>query len=258
MNSRVIRYVLFVWMLGLSTVISLPLRAQVAGGTLSGTITDPSGAVVPNAEVVITNSATGISRNVTTNADGFYSAANLLPGSYEVSVSATGFNTEVKKGIVINVGAQPVFNLILQIGAVANRVEVTTEAPTVQLTSSDISATVNATTVRELPLNGRSWTDLAALQPGVATIETQPSFSTSDRGNRGFGQQLTISGARPQQNNYRLDGISLNDYANGAPGSVLGGNLGVDAIQEFSVLTSNYSAEYGKTSGGVVNAVTRS
>jgi hypothetical protein len=97
------------------------------------------------------------------------------------------------------------------------------------------------------------------LQPGVDTIHTQPSFSVgADRGNRGFGQQLTISGARPQQNNYRLDGISLNDYANGAPGSVLGGNLGVDAIQEFSVLTSNYSAEYGKTSGGVVNAITRS
>src|SRR5207302_481690 len=113
--------------------------------------------------------------------------------------------------------------------------------------------------VREWPLNGRSWTDLAALSPGVDTIHTQTDFSAgSDRGNRGFGQQLTISGARPQQNNYRLDGISLNDYANGAPGSVLGGNLGVDAIQEFSVLTSNYSAEYGKTSGGVVNAITRS
>ena len=247
------------WVVGLCLLVSHPLRAQVAGGTLSGTITDPSGAVVPNAEVVIKNSATGITKTATTNADGFYSAANLVPGSYEVSVSAAGFNTEVKKGIVINVGAQPVFNLILQIGAVANRVEVTTEAPTVQLTSSDISATVNSTTVRELPLNGRSWTDLAALQPGVATIQTQPSFATgADRGNRGFGQQLTISGARPQQNNYRLDGISLNDYANGAPGSVLGGNLGVDAIQEFSVLTSNYSAEYGKTSGGVVNAITRS
>src|SRR3984893_14884102 len=259
MHSKVIRFAVIVCVLGLCLVISLPSRAQVAGGTLSGTITDPSGSVVPNAEVVIKNSATGISRNVTTNADGFYSAANLVPGNYEVSVSAAGFNTEIKKGIVINVGAQPVFNLVLQIGAVANRVEVTTEAPTVQLTSSDISATVNATTVRELPLNGRSWTDLAALQPGVATIQTQPSFATgADRGNRGFGQQLTISGARPQQTNYRLDGISLNDYANGAPGSVLGGNMGVDAIQEFSVLTSNYSAEYGKTSGGVVNAITRS
>src|SRR5712672_1480763 len=259
MESKIIRLVVMVWVLGLCLFISLPSRAQVAGGTLSGTITDPSGSVVPNSEDAIKNSATGISRNVTTNADGFYSAANLVPGNYEVSVSAAGFNTEIKKGIVINVGAQPVFNLVLQIGAVANRVEVTTEAPTVQLTSSDISATVNATTVRELPLNGRSWTDLAALQPGVDTIHTQPDFSSgADRGNRGFGQELTISGARPQQNNYRLDGISLNDYANGAPGSVLGGNLGVDAIQEFSVLTSNYSAEYGKTSGGVVNAITRS
>jgi hypothetical protein len=258
MSPKVTKFVLFTCFCGLCLVISPPLFAQVAGGTLSGTIKDPSGAGVPNADVVIKNSATGITRNVTTNADGFYTAANLLPGNYEIAVSATGFNTEINKGITINVGSQPVSDVVLQIGTVSNRVEVTTDAPTVQLTSSDISATVNATTVRELPLNGRSWTDLAALQPGVATIETQPSFSTSDRGNRGFGQQLTISGARPQQNNYRLDGISLNDYANGAPGSVLGGNLGVDAIQEFSVLTSNYSAEYGKTSGGVVNAVTRS
>src|SRR6202022_4477924 len=132
------------------------------------------------------------------------------------------------------------------------------EAPAVQLASSSISAVVNSTTVRELPLNGRSWTDLASLQPGVDAIQTQASFTSgADRGNRGFGAQLSISGARPQQNNYRLDGVSLNDYANGGPGSVMGGNLGVDAIQEFSVLTTNYSAEYGKTSGGVVNAITR-
>ncbi|HEY4818328.1 MAG TPA: TonB-dependent receptor, partial [Candidatus Acidoferrum sp.] len=186
-------------------------------------------------------------------------AVNLLPGEYQVTITATGFNTEVKTGITMNVGAQQTFDLALHVGTVSHTVQVTTEAPAVQVSSSEISATVNATTVRELPLNGRSWTDLAALQPGVETIQTQPSFSTgADRGNRGFGQQLTISGARPQQNNYRLDGVSLNDYANGAPGSVLGGNLGVDAIQEFSVLTSNYSAEYGKTSGGVVNATTRS
>jgi hypothetical protein len=259
MNRDFIKFALFMWLVGLCFAVSVPLRAQVAGGTLSGTITDATGAVVPNAQVVIRNTATGISKTVAAGTEGFYTAPNLLPGDYEIAVSADGFNSEIKKGIVINVGSQAVFNLALQVGVVVNRVEVTTDAPTVQLTSSEISATVNATTVRELPLNGRSWTDLAALQPGVSTIQNQPSFSSgSDRGNRGFGQQLTISGARPQQNNYRLDGISLNDYANGAPGSVLGGNLGVDAIQEFSVLTSNYSAEYGKTSGGVVNAITRS
>ena len=243
----------------LSVLVSLPVGAQVTGGTLSGTITDPSGAGIPQAQITIKNVATGVEHNLTTNENGFYTATNLLPGNYAVTISAKGFNTEVKSGITINVGARQVFDLALQIGTVTHRVEVTAEAPAIQLASSDISATVNATTVRELPLNGRSWTDLAALQPGVETIQTQPTFAVgADRGNRGFGQQLTISGARPQQNNYRLDGISLNDYANGAPGSVLGGNLGVDAIQEFSVLTSNYSAEYGKTSGGVVNATTRS
>ena len=239
---------------------SAPASAQVTGGTISGTITDPSDRYVPQAQVSIVNVATGITTTVMTNSDGFYSAPNLLPGEYEITVSAKGFSTEVRKGISLTVGGQLVLNLSLHVGSAAKTVvEVTTEAPAVQLASSDISAVVNATTVRELPLNGRSWTDLAALQPGVDTIQTQPTFAVgADRGNRGFGQQLTISGARPQQNNYRLDGVSLNDYANGAPGSVLGGNLGVDAIQEFSVLTSNYSAEYGKTSGGVVNAITRS
>jgi len=239
---------------------SVPASAQVSGGNLSGTISDPSGRLIPQALIAIQNIATGITTTATTNSDGFYTVANLLPGEYQVTVSAKGFATEVRKGISVTVGAQQVFNLTLQVGSAAKTViEVTTEAPSVQLASSDISAVVIANTVRELPLNGRSWTDLATLQPGVDAIQTQPTFAVgADRGNRGFGQQLTISGARPQQNNYRLDGTSINDYANGAPGSVLGGNLGVDAIQEFSVLTSNYSAEYGKTSGGVVNAVTRS
>src|SRR5215469_15167180 len=243
------------------TGLMTPPRAngQVAGGTISGTISDSTGRVISGAEVLIKNVATGVTRNATTNPDGLYTAPNLLPGTYELTYMAAGFKTEIRAGIALTVGATQVVDLTMQIGTALEKVEVNTEAPAVQTSSSDISAVVNATTVRELPLNGRSWTDLAQLQPGVATIQTQPTFAAgTDRGNRGFGQQLTISGARPQQNNYRLDGVSLNDYANGAPGSVLGGNLGVDAIQEFSVLTSNYSAEYGKTSGGVVNAITRS
>jgi Carboxypeptidase regulatory-like domain/TonB-dependent Receptor Plug Domain/TonB dependent receptor len=208
---------------------------------------------------IVPSIATGVERTVKTNTDGFYTSPNILPGEYQVTVTAKGFNREVKEDVTIEVGEEQIFDLTMQIGSISHVVEVTTDAPSVELANSAISAVVNATTVRELPLNGRSWTDLATLQPGVNAIQTQPSFTTAaDRGNRGFGQQLTISGARPQQNNYRLDGVSMNDYANGAPGSVLGGNLGVDAIQEFSLLTSNYSAEYGKTSGGVVNAITRS
>ena len=243
----------------LAIIFCAPALAQVAGGTLSGTVSDPNGSGVPQAKLVIKNVATGVERTVTTNADGFYTTVNLLPGSYQISITATGFNSETRHGVTMTVGSQLTVDITLRVGTISNSVEVTAQVPDVQLQSSDISAVVTANTVRELPLNGRSWTDLAALQPGVSTIQTQPTFAVgADRGNRGFGQQLTISGARPQQNNYRLDGISLNDYANGAPGSVLGGNLGVDAIQEFSVLTSNYSAEYGKTSGGVVNAITRS
>src|SRR6266568_3635949 len=231
---------------------------QVAGGTISGTVTDSSGRVLGNVQITINNLATGVTRDVTTNDEGFYSAPNLLPGTYQAKFSAKGFKTEARSGIALTVGATEVLDLTMKVGTAVETIQVTGEA-LVQLATSDISAVVNATTVRELPLNGRSWTDLATLQPGVDAIHTQPDFAAgTDRGNRGFGQQLTISGARPQQNNYRLDGVSLNDYANGAPGSVLGGNLGVDAIQEFSVLTSNYSAEYGKTSGGVVNAITRS
>src|SRR6202162_3885052 len=235
------------------------VQAQVAGGTITGTVVDSSGRLIPNASVSITNVATGINRTVTTNEDGLYIAPNLLPASYELTFTAPGFRTDVRSGIELTVGATVSLNMTMQVGGSKETVQVQTEAPDVQLATSDISAVVNATTVRELPLNGRSWTDLATLQPGVNRIQTQPDFSAgTDRGNRGFGQQLTISGARPQQNNYRLDGVSLNDYANGAPGSVLGGSLGVDAIEEFSVITSNYEADYGKTSGGVVNAITRS
>jgi outer membrane receptor protein involved in Fe transport len=228
--------------------------AQVSGATLAGTVKDSSGAVIPNAQVAITDVATGVTRTVSPGSAGLYTAPNLLPGTYEIRVTATGFSTQVQRGVTLTVGAQQVLDFTMRVGQVSQTVEVTTEAPTVELTSSTLGAVVNATTVRELPLNGRSWTDLAILQPGIVSAQTHASVDV----NRGYGAQLSISGARPQQNNYRLDGISINDYSNGGPGSVLGQNLGVEAIQEFSVLTSNYSAEYGKTSGGVVNAISRS
>ncbi|MGH9359340.1 MAG: TonB-dependent receptor domain-containing protein, partial [Terriglobia bacterium] len=243
----------------LSFFLATSARAQVTGATMSGTVTDPSGAVIPNAQVVIKNAATGVTRDVRTDSAGFYMAPNLLPGPYSVTISASGFSTRLQKGITLTVGGTQVLNVTLQVGKVTNLVQVTGAAPTVQLNSSVISNVVNATTVRNLPLNGRSWSDLALLSPGVATVTTLVPFSAgSARGNRGYGAQVTIGGVRPQFSNYRIDGISIMDYSNGSPGSVIGGNLGVDAIQEFSVLTTNYSAEYGRTAGGVVNAITRS
>jgi hypothetical protein len=252
-------FLTFAIVLVIGMLCTSPAYAQVAGAALSGTVTDPSGAAIPNAEVVITNTATGIARTLSTSGAGYYSAPNLNPGPYKVAVNVAGFRAYTRTGITLTVGAQEVVDVAMTVGEVSQTVEVTGDALAVQLASSSVSAEVNATTVRELPLNGRSWTELANLQVGVNAITTQPSFASgSDRGNRGFGAQSSISGASPQQNNYRMDGISINDYSNGAPGSVLGGNLGVDAVGEFSVLTSSFSAEYGKTAGGVINAITKS
>src|SRR5258708_2653208 len=237
-------------------LFSVPAHAQVAGATLSGTLTDPSGSGVPNATVSIKNTATGIARNVATNETGFYSVPNLTPGVYEVTFSAPGFSTQVLKGITLTVGAQQSLNSDLKVGQVSQRIEVTGEVAQVELTSSAITDEVDSNTMRELPLNGRDWASLATLQPGVIGIHTQFATSgTVNKGNRGFGDQLSTSGHRPNENNYRINGISVNDYTNGAPGSVIGLQLGVDAIQEFSVLSTNYSAAYGRTSGGVINAV---
>ena len=135
----------------------------------------------------------------------------------------------------------------------------TSEQPNVQLATSAIGGVVDRAAIVDLPLNGRDWTQLATLQPGVISVgSVQAAPSSYDRAGRGYGVEFSVSGSRPVFNNYRIDGISVNDYANAGPGSVEGATLGVDAIQEFSVLTSNYSAEYGRTSGGVVNAITRS
>jgi hypothetical protein len=232
---------------------------QTVGGMISGIVTDTSGATIPDAKIVIKNTATGQERTINTNAAGLYSAPNLLAGSYEVRGSASGFSTEVRTGVILTVGAQQVLNITMKVGLVSSAVEVKSEIPAVQLSTSTISGVVNRSTIVELPLNGRDWTQLATLQPGVDSAKSiQPDTSTKNRARQGYGVQLDISGSMPTQNNYRIDGVSANDYANNSPGSVEGSSLGVDAIQEFSVLTSNYSAEYGRTAGGIINAITRS
>jgi hypothetical protein len=257
---RNLRFATYILVLAISVQLSLPARlsAQVVGATLSGTVTDTSGGVVPNANIAVKNVATGITRITETSGAGLYNVPNLQPGPYEITAAAGGFNTDVRTGVTLNVGQELVLNFTVKPGMAAQRVEVNAEAPTVNLANSTISGIVTERTVEELPLNGRSWTDLAVLQPGVHQSQNQPPINAGDRVKRGLGLELTISGARPQQNNYLLDGVNINDYANAGPGSVLGGNLGTDAVAEFSVLTTNYSTEYGRTSGGVITATTKS
>jgi hypothetical protein len=234
------------------------LRAQVVGGTISGKITDKTGAAISGAAISIQNLATSVTTTLTSNTQGIYNAPNLLPGTYRAKISAPGFRSEVEDGITVAVGLQQLLNFTLKVGTINEVVEVQSLPADVQLASSTISGVTDSKTIVELPLNARSWTDLATLQPGVSTIHAMAPVSSTDRLGRGFGVELSVSGGRPQQNNYLLNGISINDYTNQAPGSILGGNLGVDAVAEFNVLTSNQGAEYGRTSGGVISAINRS
>ena len=257
MNAKAASLLVLSLILGLT--FSTPARAQVSGATVSGIVTDSQGGAVPNAKISIKNVATNVSLETATNASGAYTAPNLNPGDYTVSVSASGFSTAVSK-VTLTVGAKQEMNFSLVVGQLTQTVEVTGAAVQVELTNSTISGNIQGTEVRELPLNGRDWASLATLEPGVASVRTQynPTVNPSAAGGRGLAMQLSIGGGRPTQNSYRLDGAIVNDYSNSGPASVLGSNLGVDAIREFSVLTTNYSAEYGYTSGGVINAITRS
>src|SRR5260370_3854369 len=134
----------------------------------------------------------------------------------------------------------------MKVGEASEIVQVTQAATQIDLTSSTLTGQVESQTILDLPLNGRDWTSLATLHPGVNLIETQVDYAQSARGNRGFGAELTISGQRPTNTNYRLDGISVDNYANSGPGNVICAALGVDAIREFPVLPSPFLSQYGK------------
>jgi hypothetical protein len=239
---------------GLSmNLLFIRVNAQVAGGAISGNATIASGTGILNARVTLKNVATGVARVVTTDASGLYTSADLEPGTYELTFEALGFTTQVRTNAVVTVGGKLAVNVVMQTGDPKQVIRETLPAITENQASSTVSGNVSASTVRDSPLNGRDWTQLAALQAGVTGIQTGGA-----QAQRGFGAAISVSGARPDQNSYRLDGISINDYSNGAPGSVLGSNLGVDAVEQFSVLGTNYPSGYGRTSGGVINAVTRS
>lgn len=243
--------------------LQLAGSAQVTGGTVQGTISDPSGAVIKSAQVRLIGDSTGSERKTETTAAGFFTLPNLVPGKYRVLASSPGFAGVETPPLTVTVGSQQTVNLTLPLAGGSQTVRVASGVAGIDVTTSTLSAELSGEAIRELPLNGRDWTQLATLQPGVNTIRNQATVgstgsSDATKATRGYGSQLSISGTRSNQNNYRLDGVSFNDYTNDAPGSVLGSQAGVDAIQEFSVLISNYSAEYGRTSGGVVNAITRS
>src|SRR3989475_2790910 len=230
--------------------------AQTVTGRIVGTIHDAQGAVIPGVSVSAKNLETGAERTTLSDESGGFVITNIPAGSYEVSASLAGFQKEVHSGITLTVGAALRVDFTLKVGALQEQVEVTGEAPQVDTTTSTMSGLVAETTIRELPLNGRDWLQLGALQSGVLIgLSKNPDFG--ENVTHGGGMFMSISGGRPTANVFMVDGLVINDHANKSPGSALGVNLGVDAIREFSVLTSTYSAEYGRSSGGVINAITK-
>jgi hypothetical protein len=231
------------------------VNAQVAGGAITGTVTGESGAVMPGVQISVREVSTGLARTSVTNTAGLYSVPDLSAGSFEMTVSASGFTTQIWTTITVTTGVERILNVTMKAGPAEPAVRVTAPPALVSEPCPATCGSANTNTVRDTPLNGRDWAALATLQAGVSSVQ---NGSASGGGNtdRGFGAAVSISGSRPDQNAYILDGISINDYANGAPGSVLGDNLGIDAVQQVAVLGSNYPAEYGRTSGGVISVET--
>src|SRR5436309_778835 len=210
---------------------------QLTTATITGTVTDQSGAAVPGATVTLKNTDTGISRTAQTAENGKYEALSLPAGSYEISAALTGFRTVVHTGISLTVGQNAVVDFALQIGQVNESVTVTGEIAQIETTTATVANVVDEKKVTDLPLNGRDLTQLSFLQPGVIKSPAGAgAFS-------GLGDKLSVAGSRGNQNIYLLDGVSNSDLSGNAQ-SASGQLAGAETIKEFQIITNNYSAEY--------------
>ncbi|MBI2821441.1 MAG: TonB-dependent receptor [Acidobacteria bacterium] len=252
-TSRHSHLVIYLAILAALLFSSQLVLAQVTTGTILGTVKDETGAVMPGVSVAVKHLDTGALRTVVTDDEGRYRAPNLALGNYEIEAELGGFQTAVRTGIKLTVGREAIVDFALKLGAITERLTVTGEAPLVETTKSELSDLVDEKKIRDLPLNGRSYTQLALLQPGVVVRSTSTTFNALTGG----GVKLAIGGARPMNTFFYLDGTDIRDAFGRTPGSAGGQNLGVDTIREFTVLTNAFSAEFGG-SGGVINTVSKS
>ncbi|MGH9258273.1 MAG: carboxypeptidase regulatory-like domain-containing protein [Vicinamibacterales bacterium] len=244
---------LFVALVVSLVALGSPAVAQITSATISGTIKDETGGVLPGVDVVISNLDTGVTRSVVTDENGYYTVPGLAPGRYEARATLQGFSTAVQSGMVLEVAQQAGLNLVLKLGAAEETITVTGESPLVDVRSSALSAVVDQKTIEELPLNGRNYIALATLQPGIVHFTEKVSTSPAQR-----GVQLNINGMGGRSNSYLIDGANMRGYAGHATVTAGDSTLGVETIQEFRVVTNSFSADYGRVMGGVVSIATRS
>lgn len=233
------------------------LLLTVAGGaqntaTILGTVMDQTGAALPGAQVSVTNVDTGITRSATTGRRGEYRFSALAVGTYAVTCTISGLWSSLRRGVTVTIGREAVVDFTLQIGRVSEQVTEDGEVPLIGTTAATLGGVVDSRQMREIPVNARSWIELMPLQTNAVFAEAGASSVT-----KGFGRKLSISGQRYTSNSFLLDGADMNDSA-GVSGSAAETVAGMETVREFRVVTNAYDAAYGRHTGGVISAVTKS
>lgn len=229
-------------------LIAIPASAQATTGGLNGSVTDQTGAVIADADVTAKNNATGIVTKSRSNAEGIYSFSRLLPGAYTLTVEKEGFKKAEFQEVVVQVGQNTTIDTVLQAGARTETVTVTAAGEElIQKEQAQVSTTIEARKVQELPSNiaGGGIDTLALLAPGVV-----PGFGNVN----GNGITLSVNGQRARSNNFTIDGQDNNDLSIGGPAFFVDNQ---DMVGEFQIITNNFSAEYGRNQGAIVNIVTK-
>ena len=251
------RFIRFAFVLVLAAIGVPALGFAQATGSIAGVVTDESGAVMPGVTIDVTNVGTNQTRTAVTGTDGYYSIPLLAPGQYEVRGTLPGFKVFVRDGVTVTVESTSRVDIRLAVGGLEETISVTADAPLVETANATLGIVVDEKQVAELPLNGRNFTQLGTLLPGVVAPPSVLDGASGDATPGGFGavtSGFSVNGMRNQSNNFLLDGASNNDTFN--TGFVL--RPPPDAIQEFKILTHSYGAEYGRSAGSVVNVVTKS
>src|SRR5271167_2148955 len=233
------------------SLLAVPVMAQKTSGTIRGIVTDPSGAVLANVPVEIQNAETGLSRTVTTNAQGEYVAPEVAVGTYKVTVKAPNFKESVSNNVDMHTSSTQILNIQLQVGSTSQQVTVAASEIQVQTDNAALGEVVTGEQVRELPLNGRNFVQLTQLQPGVSAAD---SFDSQNKGILG-GVDFAVNGNSYTSNLFLIDGANNNDV--GSNRTILL-YPSIEAISEFKMLRNSYGAEYGQASGAVINIVTKS
>ncbi len=228
-----------------------PLVAQATGAIL-GTVTDQTDARLPDVQLTILHVDTWNTRTTVSGPHGGFHMPSLAVGTYEITASLTGFQTQVRVGITLTIGREAVVDFVLPVGNVIEQVVVTGEAPLIETTTATVGSVVDSRQMRATPLNNRSFIELAQLQTGTVLVDSANSNPFN-----GFGRKLSITGQRYNANSFLLDGADINDAAGGT-GSAAETLADVETVREFKVITNAYDAEYGRHTGGVISAVTRS